>query len=63
MGETLACGTGACAAAAATFVWNKIDQHITIKQPGGNATVRLEAETIVLSGPAAHIATVKIPWL
>ncbi len=63
VGETLACGTGACAAAAAAFVWGKVGQHVTVKQPGGNATVHLEAETIVLSGPADHIATVEVPWL
>jgi len=63
VGETLACGTGACAAAAAAFVWGKVGKHVTVKQPGGSATVHLEAETIVLSGPADHIATVEVPWL
>jgi len=63
VGETLACGTGACAAAAAAFVWGKVGRHVTVKQPGGNATVHLESETIVLSGPAEHIATVEVPWL
>jgi diaminopimelate epimerase len=63
VGETLACGTGACAAAAAAFVWGKVGPHVTVKQPGGNATVRLEGDTIILSGPADHIATVEIPWL
>ncbi|CAA9259169.1 MAG: Diaminopimelate epimerase [uncultured Acidimicrobiales bacterium] len=63
VGETLACGTGACAAAAAAFVWGKVGRHVTVKQPGGNATVRLEGDTIILSGPADHIATVEVPWL
>jgi diaminopimelate epimerase len=63
VGETLACGTGACAAAAAAFVWGKVGNHVTVKQPGGNATVRLEGNTIILSGPADHIATVEVPWL
>ncbi len=63
VGETLACGTGACAAAAAAFVWGKVGRHVTVKQPGGNATVHLESDTIVLSGPADHIATVEVPWL
>ncbi len=63
VGETLACGTGACAAAAAAFVWGRVGKHVTVSQPGGNATVRLEPETIVLSGPADHVATVEVPWL
>ena len=63
VGETLACGTGACAAAAAAFVWGRVGHHVTVHQPGGAATVRLESNTIVLSGPADHIATVEVPWL
>ncbi|MDQ3896076.1 MAG: diaminopimelate epimerase [Actinomycetota bacterium] len=63
VGETLACGTGACAAAAAAFVWGRVGRDVTVKQPGGNATVRLESDTIVLSGPAEHVATVEVPWL
>jgi diaminopimelate epimerase len=63
VGETLACGTGACAAAAAAFVWGKVGRHVTVHQPGGAATVHLESDTIVLSGPADHIATVEVPWL
>jgi diaminopimelate epimerase len=63
VGETLACGTGACAAAAAAFVWGRVGPEVTVKQPGGNATVRLKGDTIFLSGPADHIATVEVPWL
>jgi len=63
VGETLACGTGACAAAAAAYVWGRVGSRVTVAQPGGNATVVLESETIVLSGPADHIATVEVPWL
>ena len=63
VGETLSCGTGACAAAAAAFVWGKVGRHVTVHQPGGAATVHLESDTIVLSGPADHIATVEVPWL
>ena len=63
VGETLACGTGACAAAATAFVWGRVGPRVTVTQPGGNATVDLRSDTIVLSGPAEHIATVEIPWL
>jgi diaminopimelate epimerase len=63
VGETQACGTGACAAAAAAFVWGRVGNHVTVTQPGGNATVDLRSDTIVLSGPAEHVATVEVPWL
>jgi diaminopimelate epimerase len=63
VGETLACGTGACAAAAAAVVWGRVGATVTVSQPGGNATVHLGSHTIVLSGPAQHVATVEVPWL
>ena len=44
-------------------MWGKVGRHVTVHQPGGNATVHLDSETIVLSGPAEHVATVEIPWL
>ncbi len=63
VGETLACGTGACAAAAAAFVWGRISGgKVIVHQPGGDATVELRGDTMILSGPADHIATVEIPW-
>ena len=33
-------------------MWGRVGRHVTVKQPGGNATVRLEGDTIILSGPA-----------
>lgn len=63
VGETLACGTGACAAAATALVWGRVGPHVTVSQPGGNSTVHIESGTIVLSGPADHVATVEVPWL
>jgi len=63
VGETLACGTGACAAAAAAFVWGRISGgKVIVHQPGGDATVELRGDTMMLSGPADHIATVEVPW-
>ena len=63
VGETLACGTGACAAAAAAFVWGRAGPRVTVHQPGGNVTVEIQTNTIVLSGPAEHVATIEVPWL
>jgi len=63
VGETQACGTGACAAAAAAFVWGRVGAKVIVHQPGGDATVDLKGETMILNGPAEHICTVEVPWL
>jgi diaminopimelate epimerase len=58
VGETLACGTGACAAAVAFRQWGRVGPRVTVHQPGGDADVELRADgTVVLSGPSQRIAT------
>ena len=59
VGETLSCGTGTCAAAAAVRVWAGADAADTwqVGVPGGEVTVRFtprsdNAEDVELSGPA-----------
>ena len=51
-GETLACGTGACAAVAAATECGllKRDADITVQVPGGNLIVRLSESGITLTG-------------
>jgi len=57
VGETLACGTGACAAAVALFHWGRVGRRVTVHQRGGDADVELRADgTIVLAGPTERIA-------
>lgn len=53
-GETRACGTGACAAAvaAAKLGYLRADQDITVKLPGGDLTVHLEGDRVLLTGDA-----------
>ncbi len=41
VGETQACGTGACAAAAALHHWGRVGRAVTVHQPGGAAAVEL----------------------
>lgn len=41
VGETLACGTGACAAASAAHSWGLVGSNVTVHQPGGAAGVEL----------------------
>ena len=51
-GETLACGTGACAAAVAAVIngYCALDQVITVKLRGGNVLVRYTGKTVLLTG-------------
>lgn len=64
VGETLSCGTGACAAAAAVRVWAAEDgvDTWTVEVPGGEVRVRFlaradGAEDVELSGPAENVYT------
>jgi diaminopimelate epimerase len=58
VGETQACGTGAAAAAHVAHRLGLVGAHVTVHQPGGDAIVDLEPDTIVLTGPAQRIATI-----
>ena len=60
VGETQACGTGACAAAVAAHQWGVVGERVTVHQPGGALVVDLSGEQIVLTGPAAWICTVEV---
>ncbi len=61
VGETSACGTGACAAAAALHYWGRVGRSVTVHQPGGAAAVELRADgTASLAGPSARIATCSV---
>jgi diaminopimelate epimerase len=68
VGPTQACGTGACAAAAAARRWGLAGDVVPVDMPGGRAEVRLgasEADAIVLRGPATYVGAVELgasPW-
>jgi len=57
-GETQACGTGTCAAAAAAHSWGLVGKHVTVHNPGGDLEVELGEDAVLLAGPAEHVATV-----
>jgi diaminopimelate epimerase len=58
VGETQACGTGACATAVALHHWGRVGTRVTVHQPGGDADVALGPDgSVVLSGPSQMIAT------
>ena len=59
-GETQACGTGSCAAAAAAHAWGLVGRNVTVHNPGGDLDVEVGEDTMLLTGPAEYVATVEI---
>jgi diaminopimelate epimerase len=55
VGETLACGTGAVAAAAAARVEGLTGSDTTVRVPGGELRVHLDGDTAWISGPASFV--------
>ena len=56
-GETRSCGTGACAAVVAA-VENGLcakDEDVTVKQPGGDLTVRYTGDAVYMTGTAVKV--------
>ncbi len=60
VGLTEACGTGACAVAAAAARWELAGNDVTVRQPGGDARVAL-GDTIHMTVPVVHVATIDYP--
>jgi len=56
-GETLACGTGACAAVAAGIVQGKLADCVKVSLPGGELVIRWggDNEPLFMTGPATHV--------
>jgi diaminopimelate epimerase len=59
VGETLSCGTGACAAAAVAYRRGLVGDRVTIHVPGGDLVVEL-GDTIRLGGPVVHVFDVDV---
>ncbi|MDF0534983.1 diaminopimelate epimerase [Shewanella yunxiaonensis] len=55
--ETLACGSGACAAAAVGQLQGKLNQVVRVDLPGGSLTINWEGEgkPLWMTGPAEHV--------
>ncbi len=62
-GETLACGSGACAAVAVGQIQGKLQQEVEVELPGGKLTIKWPGGDSVLkmTGPAEHIYDGQIP--
>ncbi|MGB3368629.1 MAG: diaminopimelate epimerase [Acidaminobacteraceae bacterium] len=58
-GNTLACGTGACASAYMAKKLKKLNNQITVHVPGGTLYITLDDKEVYMKGPAVNIATGK----
>ena len=54
-GETLACGTGACAAAVAGIRGGLLDSPVEVLTHGGRLTIAWEGESVHMTGPAETV--------
>ncbi|HEY8824533.1 MAG TPA: diaminopimelate epimerase [Candidatus Limnocylindria bacterium] len=55
VGETLACGTGACATVAAAACEQRMADRVTVRVPGGDLFVSAGSRTFELAGPAEYV--------
>jgi diaminopimelate epimerase len=65
VGETMACGTGACAALVAANEAGLVPTKAPVRFPGGTLTVERTHEEVFLTGPAERVfeATIDDAWL
>lgn len=56
VGETLACGTGACASAVAAHLAGKTGRRVAVRLPGGNLEIEWgEDNHVLMRGPAEKV--------
>ncbi|MEW6995418.1 diaminopimelate epimerase [Colwelliaceae bacterium MEBiC 14330] len=55
--ETLACGSGACAAVAVGYMQKKLAKQVTVELPGGKLRIYWQGpgHPVKMSGPATHV--------
>jgi diaminopimelate epimerase len=63
-GETLACGSGACAAAVAGVLSGRSAREVAIRLRGGILHIRWPADDgpVYMTGPAAHVFDGELAW-
>ncbi|GHC24820.1 diaminopimelate epimerase [Kushneria pakistanensis] len=57
VGETLACGTGACAAVVSGIRRGLLDQHVGVTLPGGSLSIEWagSGQSVIMTGPAERV--------
>lgn len=59
-GVTMACGSGACAAAWTAHRAGLVDAEVVVDMPGGSAQVEVGADEVILTGPAVRVGEVRL---
>lgn len=61
VGETMACGTGACAAAASAVRTGAVPSPVTVHLAGGDLLIEVDDDlTVTMTGPAEHLYTARV---
>ena len=57
VGETMACGTGACASVVASFLNGYTDRHVKVRLAGGTLEINWNTDDnrVIMTGPAVHV--------
>lgn len=55
VGETNACGTGACAAAVAAHRRGLVESQVSVGLPGGNLFIEYSGSNVIMTGPVATV--------
>jgi diaminopimelate epimerase len=63
-GETLACGSGACASAVAAILLGRTERELRVRLRGGVLEIRWPRDDapVVMAGPAAHVFDGELDW-
>jgi diaminopimelate epimerase len=63
-GETLACGSGACAAVAVARLWNEVDARVTVEVRGGELLIEWSGDSspVRMTGPAETVFRGELEW-
>lgn len=63
-GETLACGSGACAAVAVGQSWGRLDPRVTVQVRGGELIIESsgEKQPVLMTGPAQTVFSGELEW-
>jgi len=62
-GETLACGSGACAVAVVSMLLNRVERSVVVELRGGELAIGWEgkADSVFMTGPAVEVFTGSYP--
>lgn len=55
VGETLACGTGACSAAVISNLYKSIESEVIVELKGGNLKIKYDGENVIMQGSAEFV--------